>query len=239
MANLLRMGMLERLDGYVCVDKPAGIAFSTVVKAVKRKFNLVKLGHGGALDPAASGLFTLLVGDANKFAGELMGADRHYEGSMLLGRKTSTGDVNGETLAEKPLPENADAAIAAAAPEFRGDVFQTENRWCAVRREGSAQYELADTGEHKPFLAHIYRFDIGPVKDSTARFSLHATKGAIVRTLVDDFGDALGCGACLASLRRTKTGKLDVAQAVAFDKLLETDAEGFAALVKPATTLFV
>lgn len=238
MANLVSLGMLERLDGYLPVDKPSGIAFASVLKAVKRKFNLVKVGHGGAIDPAASGLFILLVGEANKFAGDIMGADRRYEGSMRLGRKTSTGDIHGEDISVRRVPDDTAGAIENAAALWRGDIFQTENRFCAVRREGSAGYELADTGEHKPFLAHVYRFDIAAPTGDVAKFSLHATKGVIVRTLIDDFGDSLGCGACLETLRRTKVGGVDVSDAVAFDRLLSTPPEGLPALVKPISSFF-
>ena len=92
MANLTQLRMLEDLDGLLLVDKPAGIAFSSVVKTVKRKFNLVKVGHGGSLDAMASGLFVVLLGSANKFAGDIMGADRSYTGTMKFGETTDTGD---------------------------------------------------------------------------------------------------------------------------------------------------
>lgn len=235
MANLTQLRMLENLDGILLVDKPAGIAFSTVVKVVKRKFNLVKVGHGGSLDPAASGLLVLLVNDANKFVGDVMGADRAYEGAMRLGVATSTHDIYGEKTGGSALPDAAalQVKIAAALPEFKGDVFQTESRWCSVRREGSAGYEIADTGEHKPFMAHVYRLDVGEADGDRLPFSIVATKGLIVRTLVNDFGAALGCGAALESLRRVRVGKFKVEQAVPFDRILETEIGGFADLVIP------
>lgn len=240
MANLTRLKMLEDLDGFLLVDKPAGIAFSTVVKVVKRKFNLVKVGHGGSLDPAASGLLVLLVNDANRLVGDVMGADREYEGVMRLGIKTNTCDIYGERLREAPPPtgDALAAAVASVLPEFRGDIFQTESRWCSVRREGSAGYEIADTGDHKPFMTHVYRLEVGaasPEKPASLPFSVRCTKGLIVRSLANDFGDALGCGATLESLRRLRTGRFSVADAVPFDRLLETDASGFAGLVIPTS----
>ncbi|MBR1920428.1 MAG: tRNA pseudouridine(55) synthase TruB, partial [Kiritimatiellae bacterium] len=95
MANLAQLKVLENLDGVLLVDKPAGIAFASVVKAVKRKFNLVKVGHGGSLDAMASGLLAVLIGDANKFAAEVMGADRVWAGSLRFGETTDTGDRYG------------------------------------------------------------------------------------------------------------------------------------------------
>ena len=152
MANLTQLKILEDLNGFLLVDKPAGIAFSTVVKTVKRKFNLVKVGHGGSLDAQASGLFILLIGDANKFVGDVMGADREYVGTLKLGETTDTGDAWGRPI---PLPSRL-----ATLDDLRGDVFQVEPKFCAIRKEGTAEYEVVDTGEHKQFLAHVYRFAI-------------------------------------------------------------------------------
>ena len=236
MANLTQLKMLEELDGFLLVDKPAGIAFSSVVKAVKRKFNLVKVGHGGSLDSAASGLFILLINDANKFVGDVMGADRAYEGVMRLGLKTNTHDVQGETLSTcelGPVMPGLPGKIAAALPEFKGDIFQTESRWCSVRREGSATYEIADTGDHKPFMTHVYKLSLGEIEGEKLPFSVSGTKGLIVRTLVNDFGEAIGCGAALESLRRVKIGKFSVDAAIPFDKLLDTDIKDFASCVMP------
>ncbi|MBR7180834.1 MAG: hypothetical protein IKD42_04410 [Kiritimatiellae bacterium] len=237
MANLAQLRILETVSGFLPVDKPRGIAFSTVLKAVKRKFNLVKAGHCGALDAYASGLLVLAIGDANKFAADLMGADRRYEGTALVGRRTDTGDVYGNVLAETPFGGGA-AEIEKAMAELKGDVFQTEPSACAVRREGSAAYETVSTGEHKPFLAHVYSFravSLAPAEGSLKRlsFTLSGTKGLLPRALVSDMGDILGVGASLETLRRTAVGPLDVSAAVPFEKVLETDASSFPSLVLP------
>ena len=236
MANLTQLKMLEELDGFLLVDKPVGIAFSSVVKAIKRKFNLVKVGHGGSLDAAASGLLILLINDANKFVGDIMGADRAYEGVMRLGFKTNTHDIQGEIVSTCDIGSCCDELskkIESALPEFKGDIFQTESRWCSVRREGSAAYEIADTGDHKPFMAHVYKLTLGEVKESRLPFGLSCTKGLIVRTLVNDFGDAIGCGAALESIRRVKIGKFSVVDAIPFDNLLKTELKDFASCVVP------
>ncbi|MCR5413348.1 MAG: hypothetical protein K6F50_01305 [Kiritimatiellae bacterium] len=233
MANLIQLRMLENLDGFLLVDKPAGLAFSSVVKAVKRKFNLVKVGHGGSLDAMASGLFVLLVGDANKFAGEVMGADRSWAGEIRFGKKTDTHDAFGRDVPAPGGPIPDPESLNKALDEFRGDIFQTESRFCSIRKEGSAGYEIADTGEHKPFLSHIYRFEVSAPDGGMSVFSLKGTKNLLVRTLVNDLGDALGCGACLAGLRRTAVGKFDVSDAVPFVKILETEASSFASFVLP------
>ena len=219
MANLTQLKMLEGLDGFLLVDKPVGIAFSTVVKTVKRKFNLVKVGHGGSLDAQASGLFILLIGDANKFVGDVMGADREYTGTLKFGETTDTGDAWGRPI---PLPPRL-----ATLDDLRGDVFQVEPKFCAIRKEGTAEYEVVDTGEHQQFLAHVYRLQTTAVDGDAVSFELKASKGVIVRALAQDMG------ATLTSLRRTKIGKFDVADAVPFDKLLETEMKDFASCVMP------
>jgi len=214
MANLTQLKMLEDLNGFLLVDKPSGIAFSTVVKTVKRKFNLVKVGHGGSLDTMASGLLILLINDANKFVGDVMGADREYTGMLRLGFTTDTGDVHGR-------PTTPPAQVPPLS-EFKGDIFQTEPRFCSIRKEGTAEYEIADTGDHTQFLAHVYRLEL-----QGGAFSLKASKGVIVRALANDMG------ACLETVRRTKIGKFDVADAVPVDKLLETEMKDFPACVMP------
>ena len=229
MANLTQLKMLEDLNGFLLVDKPEGIAFSTVVKTVKRKFNLVKVGHGGSLDAQASGLFILLIGDANKFVGDVMGADREYTGTLKLGETTDTGDAWGRPI---PLPSRL-----ATLDDLKGDVFQVEPRFCAIRKEGTAEYEVVDTGDHQQFLAHVYRMKVEEVKEveevrevreeREVKFELKASKGVIVRALAQDMG------ATLTSLRRTKIGKFDVADAIPFDKLLETEMKDFASVVMP------
>lgn len=235
MANLTQLRILEQLNAFLFVNKPAGIAFSSVVKAVKRKFNLVKVGHGGSLETAASGLLVLLINDANKFTGEVMGADRVYTGTFELGKATNTGDRYGTVVfSSDSLPD--DATIATAIKEFRGDIFQQESRFCSIRKEGACDYETVDTGEHKPFLTHVYRFDVTRISERIFSFSVSATKSLIVRTLINDLGAALGCGATLISLCREKIGNYTLKDAVEFDQILRCDAADFVSLTCQLST---
>ena len=206
MANLVQLGILERTHGFIAVDKPAGIPFSTVVKTVRRKFNLPKLGHGGSIETMASGLMVLLLNDANRYVDNIMAADRAYEGTVRLGLRTDTGDIFGRPV------EGAAAAVPPLA-DFKGDVFIAEPRYAAVKREGGAQYEVVDTGEHERFMTHVYRLEF-----TGNAFTLSSTRNMIVRALVDEMGLAL------ETLRRTKVGRFDVASAVPFEKILEFDA---------------
>ncbi|MGN0855394.1 MAG: hypothetical protein ACI4R9_07740 [Kiritimatiellia bacterium] len=219
MANLIQLRMLEDLDGLLLVDKPEGLAFATVLKTVKRKFNLVKVGHGGSLDTMASGLFVILVGDATRYVDRVMGADRTYSGVLRFGATTDTGDRYGRAV---PLPDPV-----MPVREATGDVFQTEPRFCAIRREGAAEYEIVDTGEHTQFLAHVYRFDVAAGDAPERPFTLTASKGLLPRAL------AIDLGATLMSLRREKVGRFAVKDAIPFARLLETEPKDFASVVLP------
>ena len=224
MANLTQLKMLEDLHGFLLVDKPEGISFSTVVKTVKRKFNLVKVGHGGSLDTMASGLMVLLLNDANKFVDRVMGADRAYTGTFKFGETTDTGDKYGRPV---PVPSRV-----MPLDQVKGDQFQVEPRFSAIRKDGAADYAVVDTGDHSQFLAHVYRFECGEEvkvegQGQQRTFSLLASKGLLPRAL------AIDLGATLMTLRREKIGKFDVAEAVPFAKLLEAEMKDFAGFVMP------
>ncbi len=225
MANLMQLKMLEDLNGFLLVDKPEGISFASVVKTVKRKFNLVKVGHGGSLDTMASGLMVLLIGDANKFVDRVMGADRVYEGTLRPGGTTDTGDCHGRAVAGTAAVaiENLESFFAP----FRGDVFQSEPRFAAIRKEGAAEYEVVDTGEHEQFLSHVYRLQGELNGKGEIAFAISCTKSFLPRAM------AIEAGATLTELRRTAIGKFDVAKSVPFAKLLETEMSDFASLVMP------
>ena len=132
MANLANIAMLAELDGAILVDKPVGISAHDVMKAVKTRFNLVKVGHGGTLDVTANGLFVLLLGDATRLSNILMGGDRAYSVCLTLGRETDTGDRAGRTLAEKPCDGVTRVALVAALKELRGDIYQAPPEFSAV-----------------------------------------------------------------------------------------------------------
>lgn len=238
MANLVQLKMLESLDGFLLVDKPVGMSFSTVIKTVKRKFNLVKVGHGGSLDAMASGLLVVLINGANKFVGDVMGADRSYVGTMRLGLRTDTHDVHGHALSMVEIAKaEIEGKAVAALSGFRGDLFQTEPRFCTIRKEGTAGYEVADTGDHSQFLTHVYRMELGALSGAALPFDVSGTKSLLVRTLVNDFGEALGCGAALESLRRVRIGRFSVEDAIPFDRILNTEMGDFASCVLPMTTV--
>ena len=227
MANLTQLKILEGLDGFLLVDKPVNIPFASVIKTVKRMFGLVKVGHGGSLDAQSSGLMVLLIGDANKFTDQVMGGDREYEGTLDFSYVTNTGDSQGEKSKTEVEQRNMDLS------QFKGDVFQTEPKFAAIRKEGTAEYEVVDTGEHKQFLGHVYKIEVRSkseeVRSAEYDFYLKATKNVLPRAL------ALDMGATLTSLRRVKQWKFELKDAVPFDKILNTSPADFASLVLPVS----
>ena len=242
MANLDQIAMVSALDGVLAVDKPAGIASHDVMREVKRRFNLTKAGHGGTLPGNVSGLFLVMVGDGTRASDFFMRADSAYEGSIRLGRITDTADREGRTIGERDFSSVTRESLDAVLPEFRGDVFLAEPEFQAVMLPGRESYEIIGPaeGDPKPVprLAHVYRLDVTAFEPPIVRFTAVAAKGASMRALAAAIGEALGCGASLESLRRTRQGKVDVSEAITFAKLLTSDASVLLGrVVKPSALL--
>ena len=236
MANLANIAMLAELDGAVLVDKPSGISAHDVMKAVKTRFNLVKIGHGGTLDAPATGLFILLLGDATRFSNDLMGADRAYSVTATLGVETDTCDRAGNIVSEKPSAEVARERFDAALKELRGDIYQSPAEFSAVKLPGRTGYEIVRTAEGDALrerLVHVYRYDVSEFAPPKVSFSMKVAKGVSVRALVRDLGRELGCGACVEDCRCTVCGIHSVEKAVPFMKLMEMHPVDLAACVIP------
>ena len=237
MANLDSIAQLAELDGVLLVDKPANIASHDVVKAVKQRFNLVKVGHGGTLDPNATGLFVVLVGNATRLSTDLMGRDRTYAAALRLGRATNTGDSDGETLAEKPFDAvTREQVEAVVRRDFIGDSFQKPPAFSVVKMPAHATYDIVRTAEkdaRTEHLVHVFRLAVTAFAPPRVAFELSCTKGLQPRVLVHDLGQALGCGACLEELRRTRCGQFSLDDAIGFMDLLKLDAVAFRRRVIP------
>ena len=210
-------------DGLLLVDKPAGMTSSDVVVAVRRMFRLRKVGHAGTLDPQATGLLLLLVGRGTKFCTSLMGGDKTYEGTLRLGAATTTQDAEGEVVSgSDPSGVARERLEALVASDFTGDIFQTPPMVSAIKVNGVPLYKMARKGEEvarEPRLVHVFSFRIDDFALPDVRFTVRCTKGTYVRTLCHDIGAALGCGGHLAALRRTRSGRFSVADAIALDDL--------------------
>jgi tRNA pseudouridine55 synthase len=218
---------LGPLDGLLLVDKPAGPTSHDIVAQIRRRFRIPKVGHGGTLDPMATGLLVILLGKGTKISERVMGHDKTYEGVFRLGIETDSQDADGRIVAEKD-PTGVTAAQVAAEMQARlGDQMQVPPMVSAIKIDGVPLYKLArkgETVERPPKLIHLYRFDLLDFTPPDIRFAVECTKGTYVRTLAHDIGQALGVGAHLVQLRRTKIGRLDVAGAAPLADLLALPA---------------
>ncbi len=215
-------------DGILLVDKPSGMTSHDVVAKIRGHFRLKKVGHGGTLDPMATGLLILLLGRGTKLSQRIMGTDKEYEGVLHLGVSTDTHDADGTILEEKPATDIGRDQLVAEMQKRRGDQMQVPPMVSAIKKNGVPLYKLARKGqevEREARLIHVYRFDLKNYIPPQARFVLKCTKGTYVRTLCADIGDALGCGAHLAELRRTAIGNLSIEQAQPLDQLLHGSLE--------------
>jgi tRNA pseudouridine55 synthase len=209
-------------DGLLLVDKPAGWTSHDVVGFLRGQFRLRKVGHGGTLDPMATGLLVILIGRATKLSGRIMGSDKVYEGAMRLGASTETHDVDGRVVQEADPSAVTRAQLEAEMKKWTGDVMQLPPMVSAIKKDGVPLYKLARKGqevERTPRMLHVYEFQLLDFAPPTARFRLRCTKGTYVRTLCHDIGQALGCGAHLNSLRRLQSGRLKVDDAVPVESL--------------------
>src|SRR5512137_334893 len=180
------MHEFSALDGAILIDKPAGPTSHDVVDAIRRQFNLKKVGHCGTLDPAATGLLIIVLGRGTKLSERLMSDDKVYEGTMRFGETTDSYDADGELVASLPVPPITLEELNEAASQFVGDQMQTPPMVSAVKKGGVPLYKLARKGievEREPRLIHIYRFVFSAYQEPLAWFRLACTKGTYVRTV--------------------------------------------------------
>ncbi len=223
-------------DGLLLVDKPSGYTSHDVVAVIRRHFGFEKVGHGGTLDPMATGLLVLLIGKGTRLSQQVMEGDKGYAGVMRLGIATATQDADGPVLEERDATAITRAQVEAEMKKWTGDVMQIPPMVSAIKKDGVPLYKLARKGqvvERAPKLLHIYEFRLTQWEPPSAHFTLRSSKGTYVRTLCADIGAALGCGAHLAQLRRTRSGVFDVAQAAPLDELMKLDKDALVARILP------
>lgn len=215
-------------DGVLLVDKAEGMTSHDVVALVRRKLQIRRVGHCGTLDPIATGLLLITVGRGTKVQDLLMSEDKEYVGTFVLGVATDTQDRQGKVIQQRPVREFEENRIRAAFEKFRGDFYQMPPMVSAKKHGGVPLYKLARQGkvvEREPRLVHVYRYTIDRVGLPEIDFSVVCSKGFYVRTYAHDIGEELGCGAHLKSLRRTKSGRFNVAQAISVDQVKSAPRE--------------
>src|ERR1041385_4325971 len=212
------------LDGALLIDKPPGPTSHDVVDLIRRQFGIKKVGHCGTLDPNATGLLIIVLGRGTKLSEKLMSDDKVYEGTMKFGETTDSYDADGELVASLPVPPLAIAQLNEAAAQFVGDQMQTPPMVSAVKKDGVPLYKLARKGlevEREPRLIHIYNFRFSAYQEPIGHFRLACTKGTYVRSITNELGQKLGCGAHLKDLRRVSSGKFEVSQGLPLADVLK------------------
>lgn len=230
----------RRIDGVLLLDKPLGLSSNDALQKARRLLRAEKGGHTGTLDPLASGLLPLCFGEATKFSHDLLDADKSYETTLHLGIRTTSGDVDGEIVAERPVDVTV-AQIEAAAAFFCGDIMQLPPMHSALKRDGVPLYKLARQGievERQPRPVSIRAISVLEVALPFVRLRVDCSKGTYIRTLGQDIGERLGCGAHLSALRRVAVADLKIASAVTLETIADAVANGTELeLVAPADSL--
>ena len=226
----------REINGIVVVNKPIGLSSNQLLQRVKRLFNAQKAGHTGALDPLATGVLPICLGEATKLSQVLLDSDKAYRTTATLGEIRSTGDAEGEVVQKRPVPEISPVLLAQVLEKFRGEVEQIPPMFSALKLDGKPLYELARTGlsaaemqeivEKKRRVISIHELLLEDQRATELDLFVRCSKGTYIRTLVEDIGEALDCGAYVSMLHRTACGPFNAEQMLTLEELeqhLEND----------------
>ncbi|MBT3191145.1 MAG: tRNA pseudouridine(55) synthase TruB [Verrucomicrobia bacterium] len=217
---------VDPFSGVLLIDKPMGPTSHDIVNRIRRGFGIKKVGHGGTLDPMATGLLIMLLGKGTKLSDRFLGSDKTYEGTLHLGAATDSQDAQGEVTDEGDPSGITEEQVREAMTSRIGDSMQMPPMVSAVKVAGKPLYKHARKGktvERKARLIHLFQFKMLQFDSPDAEFVLRCTKGTYVRTLCHDIGIELGCYAHLSRLRRTRSGSLDISQALPLDQAMKME----------------
>ena len=227
------------VNGILALDKPIGMGSNEVLQQVKRLYHARKAGHTGSLDRLASGLLPICFGEATKLSTYLLNADKHYVATFRLGVATSTGDAEGEVVSRRPVPAFSAPALERAVARFRGEIDQIPPMHSALKHKGKRLYQLAHDGivvEREPRRITIHRFDVLHAEGERMEVEVLCSKGTYIRTLAEDLGEALGCGASVEALRRIGAGPFtaeDMTDLAALKSMAAEDPKALDTLLRP------
>jgi len=225
----------RHVHGILLMDKPDGITSNELLQGVKKLYGAAKVGHTGSLDKTATGLLPLCFGEATKFSSYLLDADKQYIASCQLGIETSTGDAAGEIVDEQDVPALSKAQLEQVLMHFRGEIQQVPPMYSALKHKGQRLYELAYQGievERAPRPVRIHKLELLQQGQEEISIAVHCSKGTYIRTLAQDIGRQLGCGAHVSRLRRTASGPFTEAGMVTIEQLEALALQGTEALDK-------
>ena len=226
------------MNGIVIVDKPQDWTSQDVTARLRRVFGTRRIGHGGTLDPMATGVLPVFVGRATRGVEFFEHAEKTYEATLRLGITTDTEDITGTVLEEKPVSVTQEQ-LEAALSGFRGEILQVPPMYSALKVNGQKLCDLARKGrevERKPRPITIHDLQCLEFAGNTARLRVRCSKGTYIRTLCKDIGEALGCGGCMEALRRVTAGEYTIQEAVPLQQLL--DAENPEKYLRTVDTMF-
>lgn len=218
----------RNISGILLLDKPMGITSNAALQKVKRLFNACKAGHTGSLDPLATGVLPLCFGEATKFSQFLLDADKYYRARIRLGVTTDSGDADGEVTETKPVPEIDDEELEHVLDNYRGEITQVPSMFSALKVDGQPLYKLARQGvevEREARPVTIYELEVQDRSGDEFTLDVRCSKGTYVRTLAEDIGRDLGCGAHVAGLRRLAAGPFKIEETVSIQQLEEWPEE--------------
>ena len=210
------------INGILILDKPTGMSSNYALQRVKRMFGARKAGHTGSLDPLATGLLPICLGEATKFSQFLLDADKRYQTTAQLGVRTDSSDADGKVVETKPCEHITVTDVEAQLPQFRGLISQVPSMFSALKHQGQPLYKLARAGKTvavKPRQVTIHNLELLSFKHSQVRMDISCTKGTYIRSIVEDLGLALDCGAHVAQLRRLQAGPFVAEQMVTLEDL--------------------
>ena len=216
------------IDGVFLLDKPQGMSSNDIMQKVKRLFQANKAGHTGALDPLATGMLPICLGEATKFSQFLLDADKRYVVTAKLGERTDTSDAEGQLVETRPINVET-SQILTALEQFRGDILQVPTMFSALKHNGKPLYEYARAGitverEARPIT--IFELNFIEYQAPFLTLEVHCSKGTYIRTLVDDLGEVLGCGAHVTVLRRTAVADYPAEKMMTWDALQALAEQG-------------
>ena len=228
------------MNGIIIVDKPEGWTSQDVCSKLRGLFREKRVGHGGTLDPMATGVLPVFLGRATRAAQFSENSEKYYVAGMRLGITTDTQDTTGRIMSERPVSVTKDD-ILSLLPSFTGELDQIPPMYSAVKIGGKKLYELARKGqelERTPRRINIKSLELSQFSGSDCVISLTCSKGTYVRTLINDIGAALGCGAAMSSLRRTSAGGFSIESAVPLETLINADGDNRRLFVRPTDSIF-
>ena len=216
------------MDGIIIIDKPAGWTSQDVTAKLRGVFQTRRIGHGGTLDPMATGVLPVFVGRATRGVEFFEHADKTYEAVLCLGITTDTEDITGEILEEKPVSVT-ESDVLAVLPQFRGEIQQIPPMYSAIKVNGQKLCNLARKGKEVERPARtitIHALDFLGMEGNLVRLRVHCSKGTYIRTLCKDIGAALGCGGCMESLRRITAGSYTECDAIPLAQVVASENPG-------------